>query len=73
MLASIVGQVDSYSVAVLIAIALALCIILTTAIGKRRSKRKLEMQFKSFLSLLAILFLGLAPLHLFNFGGAYEY
>lgn len=46
MLAYIVGSVDTYSAAVLIAIAVTLCIIITTAIGKRRGKRELEMQFE---------------------------
>lgn len=46
MLAYIVGPVDWNSAAVLIAMFVTLCIAVTTAIGKRRSKRELEMQFE---------------------------
>ena len=46
MLSSIVGQVDWNSAAVLCVFFITVCIALTTAIGKRRSKRELEMQFE---------------------------
>lgn len=46
MLSNLVGAVDAYSAAVLIAISVTLCIVVTTMVGKRRSKRELEMQFE---------------------------
>ena len=46
MLSQIVGQVDFNSAAVLCVAFIAMCIAITTAIGKRRSKRELEMQFE---------------------------
>lgn len=46
MLSKIVGTVDWNSAAVLIAIAITLCIVITAAIAKRRSKTELNMQFE---------------------------
>lgn len=45
MLEYIVGQVDSYSAAVLCVLFITICIIVTTIIGKRRSRQELRMQF----------------------------
>lgn len=45
MLSQIVGTVDSYSAAVLVVFFITLCIVMSITIGKRRSKRELEMQF----------------------------
>lgn len=46
MLSHIVGQVDFNSAAVLCIAFISLCIIVTTAIGKRRSRQELSMQFE---------------------------
>lgn len=46
MLASIVGPVDINSAAVLCVLFIAMCIATTTAIGRRRSKQELTMQFE---------------------------
>jgi hypothetical protein len=46
MLAQIVGQVDWNSAAVLCVAFITICIAITTAIGKRRSKAELSMQFE---------------------------
>jgi len=46
MLSSIVGQVDFNAAAVICVAFITICIAVTTAIGKRRSKRELEMQFE---------------------------
>lgn len=45
MLAQLVGQVDYNSAAVLCVAFITICIAMTTAIGKRRSKKELDMQF----------------------------
>lgn len=45
MLAQIVGQIDYNSAAVLCVAFITICIAMTTAIGKRRSKKELDMQF----------------------------
>lgn len=46
MLSSIVGQVDWNSATVLCVAFITICVATTTAIGKRRGKRELEMQFQ---------------------------
>ena len=46
MLSQIVGQVDWNAAAVLCVLFITICIAITTAIGKRRSKREIEMQFE---------------------------
>lgn len=46
MLSRIVGQVDFNSAAVLCVLFITICIAITTAIGKRRSKTELQMQFE---------------------------
>lgn len=45
MFSSIVGSVDYNAAAVLCILFITICITVTTAIGRRRSKRELEMQF----------------------------
>lgn len=46
MFSQIVGNVDWNAAAVLCVLFITICIAITTAIGKRRSKRELEMQFE---------------------------
>lgn len=46
MLSQIVGQVDFNSAAVLCVAFITMCIAVTTAIGKRRSRMELNMQFE---------------------------
>ena len=46
MLSQLVGQVDWNAASVLCVAFITLCIVVTTAIAKRRSKRELEMQFE---------------------------
>lgn len=46
MLSSIVGQVDWNAAAVLCVAFITTCVIITTFVGIRRSKRELEMQFQ---------------------------
>lgn len=45
-LSALIGPVDQYSALVLIAIAVTLCIIITTAIAKRRGRREVENEFE---------------------------
>lgn len=46
MLSQIVGVVDWNAAAVLCVAFITVCVVVTTAIGKRRGKRELEMQFE---------------------------
>ncbi len=46
MFAQLVGNVDWNSAAVLVAMFACVCVPLTAAIAKRRSRRELEMQFE---------------------------
>lgn len=46
MFSWLIGSVDVNAAAVLCILLIAICIILTTMIGKRRSRRELQMQFE---------------------------
>ena len=46
MLSQLIGPVDMNAAAVLVAISITLCIIITTMVAKRRSRRELEQEFE---------------------------